>query len=83
MGPVTFDTSKLEDPLNTIGIAVAPENTNASRSVYVRFLLLLVAEAIAGLFLYATFVFTTVSGVHYVLITGYRLRHADPKLPVL
>jgi cardiolipin synthase len=34
------------------------------------------------LFLYATFAFTTISGVHYVLITGYRLRHADSKSPV-
>jgi cardiolipin synthase len=35
------------------------------------------------LFLYATFTFTTISGVHYVLITGYRLRHAEarPKAP--
>jgi cardiolipin synthase len=33
------------------------------------------------LFLYATFAFTTISGIHYVLITGYRLRHADSKLP--
>jgi len=33
------------------------------------------------LFLYATFAFTLISGVHYVLITGYRLRHSDPKLP--
>jgi cardiolipin synthase (CMP-forming) len=32
-------------------------------------------------FLYATFTFTTVSGVHYVLLTGYRLRkeHEQPK----
>jgi cardiolipin synthase len=33
-------------------------------------------------FLYATFAFTTISGVHYVLVTGYRLRHADSKSPV-
>ena len=33
-------------------------------------------------FLYATFVFTTISGVHYVLITGYRLRKA-PAAPVV
>jgi cardiolipin synthase len=31
------------------------------------------------LFLYATFTFTTISGVHYVLITGYRLRHAEAR----
>jgi len=31
------------------------------------------------LLLYATFTFTTVSGVHYVLITGHRLRHAQPR----
>lgn len=32
-------------------------------------------------FLYATFTFTTISGVHYVLLTGYRLRkeHEQPK----
>ncbi len=29
--------------------------------------------------LYATFTFTTVSGVHYVLVTGYRLRKEQPK----
>lgn len=29
------------------------------------------------LFLYLTFTFTTLSGVHYVLITGRRLRHAE------
>jgi len=32
-------------------------------------------------FLYATFVFTTISGIHYVLRTGYRLRHAEPRGP--
>src|ERR1035438_6021806 len=31
------------------------------------------------LFLYATFIFATISGVHYVLITGRRLRHQDQK----
>ncbi len=30
-------------------------------------------------FLYATFTFTTVSGVHYVLITGHRLRKEQPR----
>jgi cardiolipin synthase len=29
------------------------------------------------LFLYATFTFTTISGVHYVLVTGYRLRKME------
>ena len=28
-------------------------------------------------FLYATFTFTTISGVHYVLITGHRLREQN------
>jgi cardiolipin synthase len=32
-------------------------------------------------FLYATFVFTTISGVHYVIRTGNRLRHAEPRTP--
>lgn len=32
------------------------------------------------IFLYATFVFTTVSGVHYVLITGHRLRKEQPRV---
>jgi cardiolipin synthase len=32
------------------------------------------------LFLYATFGFTLVSGIHYVLITGSRLRHADSRV---
>jgi cardiolipin synthase (CMP-forming) len=31
------------------------------------------------IFLYATFTFTTVSGVHYVLITGHRLRKEQPR----
>jgi cardiolipin synthase len=30
-------------------------------------------------FLYATFTFTTISGVHYVLITGHRLRKEQPR----
>ena len=30
-------------------------------------------------FLYATFTFTTISGVHYVLITGHKLRREQPK----
>jgi cardiolipin synthase len=30
-------------------------------------------------FLYATFTFTTLSGVHYVLLTGHRLRKEQPK----
>jgi cardiolipin synthase len=30
-------------------------------------------------FLYATFTFATISGVHYVLITGHRLRKLQPK----
>lgn len=29
--------------------------------------------------LYATFTFTTISGVHYVLLTGQRLRREEPK----
>jgi cardiolipin synthase (CMP-forming) len=33
------------------------------------------------LFLYATFAFTLLSGIHYVLITGSRLRHSNHKLP--
>jgi len=37
-------------------------------------------------FLYATFIFTTISGIHYVLRTGQQLRHADarsetPRIP--
>lgn len=31
------------------------------------------------IFLYATFTFTTISGVHYVLVTGHRLRKVQPK----
>lgn len=33
------------------------------------------------LFLYATFAFTLISGVHYTLITGSRLRNSNQKLP--
>ncbi len=32
-------------------------------------------------FLYATFAFTLLSGVHYILLTGSRLRHDNHKLP--
>lgn len=35
------------------------------------------------LFLYATFAFTLLSGVHYVLITGRRIRHYNPTLPAV
>jgi cardiolipin synthase (CMP-forming) len=34
-------------------------------------------------FLYATFVFATISGVHYVIRTGNRLRHAEPRAPAV
>ncbi|HZP23532.1 MAG TPA: CDP-alcohol phosphatidyltransferase family protein [Terriglobales bacterium] len=34
--------------------------------------------SVVKLLLYATFTFTTVSGVHYVLLTGYRLRKEQP-----
>ena len=33
-------------------------------------------------FLYATFAFTLVSGIHYILLTGQRLRNSNQKLPV-
>jgi len=33
------------------------------------------------LFLYATFVFTLLSGVHYILLTGHRLRESNHKAP--
>ena len=32
-------------------------------------------------FLYATFAFTLLSGIHYILLTGNRLRHHNQKLP--
>jgi len=34
---------------------------------------------VVRILLYATFTFTTVSGVHYVLLTGHRLRKEQPK----
>jgi len=34
-------------------------------------------------FLYATFVFTTISGVHYILRTGHQLRHAEARSAAL
>jgi len=34
---------------------------------------------VVKLLLYATFTFTTISGVHYVLLTGHRLRNMQPK----
>ena len=33
------------------------------------------------LFLYATFAFTLISGIHYILLTGSRLRSYNHKLP--
>jgi cardiolipin synthase len=38
-------------------------------------------EALERAFLYATFAFTLLSGVHYILVTGYRLRNSTHKLP--
>lgn len=32
-------------------------------------------------FLYATFVFTLLSGIHYILLTGSRLRNSNHKVP--
>ncbi len=36
-------------------------------------------QLLVKFFLYATFTFTTISGVHYVLITGHKLRKTQPK----
>ena len=36
-------------------------------------------KMLVKLLLYATFTFTTLSGVHYVLLTGQRLRKAQPR----
>ena len=46
---------------------MASEESNTGRPVYLRFLLLLVGEAIAGLILYATFPFMP-SGVKLVIV---------------
>jgi len=35
--------------------------------------------ALERFFLYATFTFTLISGVHYILLTGHRLRKEQPK----
>lgn len=37
--------------------------------------------ALKNSFLYATFAFTLLSGVHYILVTGHRLRNYNQKLP--
>jgi len=37
--------------------------------------------ALERTFLYATFVFTLLSGIHYILLTGQRLRSSNQKLP--
>jgi len=37
--------------------------------------------ALERMFLYATFVFTLLSGIHYILLTGHRLRSSNHKLP--
>ena len=36
---------------------------------------------VENIFLYATFGFTLLSGIHYILITGKRLRESNQKLP--
>ena len=36
-------------------------------------------KVVVKIFLYATFTFTTVSGVHYILLTGHRLRKEQPR----
>ena len=38
-------------------------------------------ELLERLFLYATFAFTLLSGIHYIFDTGKRLRHSNHKLP--
>jgi hypothetical protein len=47
--PTTLDTRELGKTPNTIGIAMPSKESDAGRPVYVRLLLLLVGEAIAGL----------------------------------
>ena len=37
--------------------------------------------ALKDAFLYATFAFTLLSGIHYILVTGQRLRNHNQKLP--
>ena len=37
--------------------------------------------ALKDAFLYATFAFTLLSGIHYILVTGQRLRNYNQKLP--
>lgn len=39
--------------------------------------------ALRTAFLYATFGFTLLSGIHYILVTGYRLRTNNHKLPAV
>jgi len=38
-------------------------------------------ELLERLFLYATFAFTLLSGIHYIFDTGKRLRQQNHKLP--
>ena len=52
-----FGYSKTREDANTMGIAMASEDLSDGRPTYVRFLLLLLGEAVAGVFFYGVFTF--------------------------
>jgi hypothetical protein len=74
---VTLDTRKLGETPNTIGIAIASEDSNDDRPAYVRFLILLLGEAIAGVFLYALFTFIPMAVQMVIVLAGFVIVQID------
>ena len=56
---------------------MASEELNAGRAAYMRLVLLLVGEAIAGLFLYATFTFMPIAVQTLIVLTGFVIVQID------
>jgi hypothetical protein len=56
---------------------MASENLNDGRAAYVRFLLLLLGEAIAGVFLYAVFTFMPMFVQLIIVLTGFVILDND------
>jgi drug/metabolite transporter (DMT)-like permease len=72
-----LDTRELGKTPNTIGIAMPSKESDAGRPVYVRFLLLLVGEAIAGLALYAAFAFMPMAVQMVIVLTSFVIVQID------
>jgi hypothetical protein len=63
---------------STIGIAMASEDLRDVRPAYVRFLLLLLGEAIVGVFLYAVFTFMPMAVQIVIVVPGWVVTTAIP-----